>query len=46
MELFVSWTRSTVSNIERTLSHADDYFDRILIGVIALLALVVAILFL
>jgi hypothetical protein len=28
------------------LSHADDYFDRILIGVIALLALVVAILFL
>jgi hypothetical protein len=46
MELFVSWTRSTVSNIERTLSHADDYFERILIGVIALLALVVAILFL
>jgi len=46
MELFVSWTRSTVANIERTLSHADDYFDRILIGVIALLALVVAILFL
>lgn len=46
MELFVSWTRSTVANIERRLAHADDYFDRILIAVIALLAIAVAVLFL
>jgi len=45
MEIFVSWTRSTVANIERRLAHADDYFDRILIGVIVLLAIAVAILF-
>ena len=46
MELFVSWTRSTVANIERKLAHADDHFDHLLIGVIALLAIVVAVLFL
>ena len=46
MELIVSWTRSTVSNIERLLSRADDYFDRILIGVLGLLAATVAFLFL
>ena len=46
MELLSSWTRSTVANIERTLSHADDYFDRILVAVLVLLAIAVTILFL
>ena len=46
MELLASWTRSTVNNIERSLSHADDYFDRILIGVLAMLAVAVIFLFL
>ncbi|MEX2100817.1 MAG: hypothetical protein WEB19_05320 [Acidimicrobiia bacterium] len=45
MELFVSWTRSTVANIERMLSHADQYFDRILMGVLGLLAIAVLVLF-
>jgi hypothetical protein len=45
MDLLSSWTRSTVANIERTLTHADDYFDRILVGVLVLLAIAVAILF-
>jgi hypothetical protein len=46
MELLSSWTRSTVANIERTLSRADEHFDRILVGVLALLGIAIAILFL
>jgi hypothetical protein len=45
MELFLSWTRSTVANIERSLSRADEYFDRILMGVVLLLAIAVVVLF-
>lgn len=45
VELFVSWTRSTIARVERMLSHADDYFDRILMGVLGLLAVAVVILF-
>ena len=45
MELFASWTRSTVANIERRLAHADDHFDHILIAVIAMLAIAVVVLF-
>ena len=45
MELLNSWTRSTVANIERTLTRADDHFDRILVGVLVLLAIALAILF-
>jgi hypothetical protein len=45
MELLVSWTRSTVANIERSLSRADNYFDKILVVVLALLAVAVAFLF-
>jgi hypothetical protein len=45
MELFTSWTRTTVARIERSLSHADDYFDKILLGVVAMLAVAVVFLF-
>jgi hypothetical protein len=45
MELLASWTRSTVANIERSLSRADMYFDRILVGVLGLLAVAVVFLF-
>ena len=46
MHVFMSWARSTVSNVERTLSHSENYFDRILTGVLVLLAIAVAFLFL
>jgi hypothetical protein len=41
----MSWARSTVANIEHKLGRGEDYFDRILIGVLALLALAIAVLF-
>jgi hypothetical protein len=46
MELLVSWARSTVTRTERALSHADDYFDKILVGVLAILAVAIGLLFL
>jgi len=46
MHVFMSWARSTVTNIERTLGRSEDYFDRILVGVLILLAVAVAYLFL
>ena len=45
MHVFMSWARSTVSNVERTLGRSETYFDRILIGVLVLLAIAIALLF-
>jgi hypothetical protein len=45
MDVFMSWARSTVANLERALGRGEDYFDRILVGVLVLLALSVAFLF-
>jgi hypothetical protein len=45
MHVFMSWARSTVSNVERTLGRSENYFDRILIGVLVLLAVAIAFLF-
>jgi hypothetical protein len=45
MEMMMSWARSTVANIEHKLGRGEDYFDRILIGVLALLALAIVFLF-
>ena len=45
MSVLMSWARSTVANVEHALGHTDGWFDRILIGVIVLLALAVVILF-
>ncbi len=45
MHVFLSWARSTVTQIERSLGRSENYFDRILIGVLALLAIAVLFLF-
>ena len=45
MHVFMSWARSTATNIERLLGRSEDYFDRILIGVLGLLALAVRFIF-
>ena len=45
MHVFMSWARSTVSNVERTLGRSENYFDRILIGVLVLLAIAICFLF-
>ena len=45
MHVFMSWARSTVTQFERSLGRSENYFDRILIGVLALLAIAVLFLF-
>ena len=45
MHVFMSWARSTVTQLERSLGRSENYFDRILIGVLALLAVAVLFLF-
>jgi hypothetical protein len=45
MHVFMSWARSTVTQVERSLGRSEDYFDRILIGVVTLLALAIVFLF-
>jgi hypothetical protein len=45
MDMMMSWARSTVSNIEHKLGRGEDYFDRILIGVLALLVVAIVFLF-
>jgi hypothetical protein len=45
MSVFMSWARSTVANLEQALGHTEDWFDRILIGVLVLLAVAVVFLF-
>jgi len=45
MSVFMSWARSTVANVEHALGRSDSWFDRILIGVLVLLAVAVVILF-
>jgi hypothetical protein len=45
MHVFMSWARSTATQVERSLGRSEDYFDRILIGVVTLLALAIVFLF-
>jgi hypothetical protein len=45
MSLFMSWARSTVANVEHALGRSEDWFDRILVAVLILLAVAVAFLF-
>ena len=45
MHVFMSWARSTVAQVERSLGRSEDYFDRILIAVVVLLAIAVVFLF-
>ena len=41
MHLFMSWARSTVANVEHALGRSEDWFDRILVGVLVLLGVAV-----
>ncbi|MET0421390.1 MAG: hypothetical protein ABW073_06775 [Acidimicrobiia bacterium] len=45
MDVFMSWARSTVSNIEYKLGRSERYFDRMLIGVMIGLAIAITFLF-
>ena len=45
MSLFMSWARSTVANVEHALGRSESWFDRILVGVLILLAFAVVFLF-
>jgi hypothetical protein len=45
MSVFLSWARSTVANMDRALGRTDEWFDRILVGVLVLLVVAVAFLF-
>ena len=45
MDVFVSWARATVANVDRTLGRSERYFDRILVAVLIALAIAIALLF-
>jgi hypothetical protein len=45
MSVFMSWARSTVAGVEHALGHTEGWFDRILMGVLVLLAVAVVFLF-
>jgi len=45
MDVLMSWARSTLANFERALSRSDQYFERILVGVLIALAIAIAVLF-
>jgi hypothetical protein len=45
VHVMMSWARSTVARIEHKLGRSQNTFDRILIGVLALLAIALAVLF-
>jgi hypothetical protein len=45
MDVFLSWARSTIANVEQSLGRGERYFDRILVGVLVALALAIAFLF-
>ena len=45
MSVLMSWARSTLANMEHKLGHTDAWFDRILVVVMALLAVAIVFLF-
>ena len=45
MSVLMSWARSTMANMEHALGRTDSWFDRILVGVLVLLAVAVVFLF-
>jgi hypothetical protein len=46
MSVMMSWARSTLANVEHALGRSDRWFDRMLVGVLVLLAFAVVVLFL
>jgi hypothetical protein len=45
MSVLMSWARSTLANVEHSLARSDHLFDRMLVGVLVLLAFAVVFLF-
>ena len=45
MSVMMSWARSTLANVEHSLGRSDRTFDRLLVGVLVLLAFAIAFLF-
>ena len=45
MSVMMSWARSTLANVEHSLGRSDRNFDRLLAGVLVLLAFAIVFLF-
>ena len=45
MSVLMSWARSTLANVEHSLGRSDHLFDRMLVGVLVLLAFAIVVLF-
>ena len=45
MSVMMSWARSTLASVEHALGRSDHWFDRLLVGVLVLLAFAIAFLF-
>ena len=45
MSVMMSWARSTLANVEHALGRSDRWFDRMLVGVLVLLAFAVVLIF-
>jgi hypothetical protein len=45
MSVLMSWARSTLANVEHSLGDSDRVFDRLLAGVVVLLAFAIVLLF-
>ena len=45
MSVLMSWARSTLANMEHSLGRSERWFDRMLIGVLVLLAVAIVLLF-
>jgi len=45
MSVLMSWARSTLANVEHSLGRSERWFDRMLIGVLVLLAVAIVLLF-
>lgn len=45
MSVLMSWARSTLASLDHTLGRSDRWYDRILIGVMVLLAFAIVFLF-
>ena len=45
MSVLMSWARSTLANVEHSLGRSDRLFDRMLVGVLVLLAFAVVYIF-
>ena len=45
MSVLMSWARSTLANVEHSLGRSDRWFDRMLVGVLVLLAFAIVYIF-